>query len=254
MDLNGKVALITGGANGMGAATAHRLAGLGATVVVADIDAARAEAVVAALEPAGRHRAVVLDVADSDRWKAVVADTIADLGGLDVLYLNAGIMSRPPTDGIADVMTALGESSYRKVMGVNVDGVVLGLLAALPHLEANGGDVVVTASVAGLTPLPIDPYYSMSKHALIGFVRSLAGLAERGIRVNAICPGGIDTAIVPDDLRASGISLSPASYIADTVVEVLESGRGGQIWIAYSVAQGTYTVDPPSLRPPTPQG
>jgi len=126
------------------------------------------------------------------------------------------------------------------VMGVNTDGVAYGIMAALPAL-AEGGRIVVTASVAGLGPLVIDPTYAASKHALVGLVRSLAPtLAARGIGIDAICPGGVDTAIVPRDLREgrTPAAFAPASYIADAVVTVLGHGLPGGIWVAYSEATG----------------
>jgi hypothetical protein len=135
------------------------------------------------------------------------------------VYLNAGLMARPPSEPLHDPVATLTESTYRKVTSVNVDGVVLGIIESLPHLEARGGgDILVTASMAGLVPFLPDPLYALSKHALVGLVRSLGpSLVSRSIRLNAICPGGIDTAIVPDQLRPQ-VNLSPPSYIADVVV------------------------------------
>jgi NAD(P)-dependent dehydrogenase (short-subunit alcohol dehydrogenase family) len=249
LDLTDQVAFITGGASGMGAATAQRLAGLGATVVVADLDGDGAARVVAELDNP-RHRHIVLDVGSAAQWDRVVHDVVDELGRLDIVHLNAGIMTRPPQAPLDDPWNWLTESSYRKVMSVNLDGVVLGLIAALPHLAARGGDVVVTASIAGLQPLGFDPFYALSKHALVGLVRSLHGLQSRNIRVNAICPGGVDTAIVPDELRAAHIVMSPPSYIADVVVQVLESCTGGAVWVARSEAQGAWPIDPPVLTAP----
>jgi len=250
MELDGRVALITGGASGMGAATAVRLAGLGASVVVTDIDGAGAEKVAAGLDGPGRHQGITLDVAETRSWAEVVGAVQGSHGRLDVVHLNAGLMTRPPDAPFGEVRDWLTEAGYRRVMRVNVDGVVLGLLAVLPVLEAGGGgDVVVTASTAGLGPLDFDPFYAASKHAVVGLVRSLGGLAARNVRVNAICPGGIDTAIVPDQLRPH-VSLSPPSYIADVVVDVLESGAGGRIWVARGESYGVWTIEAPSLERP----
>jgi NAD(P)-dependent dehydrogenase (short-subunit alcohol dehydrogenase family) len=202
MDLTDKVALITGGASGIGAATARRLADLGATVVVTDVDDTRGEHVVGELGAGHRYRH--LDVASLEAWRQLVEEVERDLGGLAILHLNAGIMTRPPgAAALDDPMTSFTEAGYRRVMGVNVDGVVYGSMAAIPVLErGGGGDIVVTASEAGLTPLALDPLYSTSKHAVVGLVRSLgAALEGRDVRVNCVCPGGVDTGIVPPDLR-----------------------------------------------------
>jgi NAD(P)-dependent dehydrogenase (short-subunit alcohol dehydrogenase family) len=234
----------------MGAATAERLAGLGANVVVADIDGEGAHRVAARLDGPGQHLGCPLDVADSGAWNQLVAELVRTYGHLDVVHLNAGVMTRTPEAEMGDVRDWLTEAGYRRVMRVNLDGVVLGLLAVLAHLGPDGGDIVVTASTAGLGPLEFDPFYAASKHALVGLVRSLSGLAAHGIRVNAICPGGIDTAIVPDAIRATA-SLSPPSYIADAVVEVLRSGDGGRIWVARGESYGLWTVDAPNLDGPS---
>ena len=143
------------------------------------------------------------DVTSSDDWRAAAEEIGATLGQVELLALNAGVMTRSPRDPVDDDPLGLaGSAGYRRVFAVNVDGVVLGL-AALRPLLAPGASVVVTASQAGLTPLPFDPFYAMTKHAVVGFVRSMAPpLAAADIRINALCPGGIDTAIVPDPLRA----------------------------------------------------
>lgn len=239
MDLTGKVAVITGAANGMGKATAQRLARLGATVIGVDVDDDRGQQVFAELgEPHGyRH----LDVGDLLQWEETLAEIVATQGGIDVLHLNAGVMLRPNgSPAFDDPMQWWTEERYRRVMRVNVDGVAFGVVASVPHFEQRGGgSIVVTSSLAGLTPLPIDPVYSMTKHALVGLVRSLVmPLASRNINVNAICPGGIDTDIVPPDLRAISSEWAPASFIADVVVSVLESGDSGQLWLALSDRPG----------------
>jgi NAD(P)-dependent dehydrogenase (short-subunit alcohol dehydrogenase family) len=250
MDLTGKVAVITGGASGIGAATAQRLAALGATTVVADVDDERGEEVARELGEAHRYRH--LDVSDLDGWRRLLDEIASELGGLDIVHLNAGVMATAvgaPT--IDDPAALLSEQGYQRVKTVNVDGVVFGIMAALPHLEAKGGgDIVVTASEAGLTPLTIDPLYSLSKHAVVGLVRSLGpALSSRSVRVNCVCPGGIDTAIVPADMRARG-NFSPPSYIADVVVQILESGDTGTVWVAKGQELGSWMVEAPKLVPP----
>ena len=108
---------------------------------------------------------------------------------------------------------------------------------------------MITGSVAGLQQLPFDPYYALSKHAVVGLMRSLSGLQSRGIRDNAIFPGGIDTGIAPDDLP-SPTAMSPRSYVPDVVVQVLESGEGGEICVALGETHGAWTIEPPALTAP----
>jgi NAD(P)-dependent dehydrogenase (short-subunit alcohol dehydrogenase family) len=239
MDLTGKVALITGASGGIGAATAERLSGLGATVVGTDVVAG------------SRH----LDVTDPSAWTGLVKELVDEHGGVDIVHLNAGVMMRPPeVPGLDDPLPWLDVDRYRRVMAVNTDGVMFGLLAVLPALEARGGgDVIVTSSIAGLSPLPFDPPYAMSKHALVGLVISMGSVLEaRGIRLNAICPGGINTGIVPADIKAMGAdALSPPSFIAGVVERVLESNAAGGIWVAMSAPDNVWQHEVPPLAPPT---
>jgi NAD(P)-dependent dehydrogenase (short-subunit alcohol dehydrogenase family) len=243
----GKVAFVTGAASGIGAAACRRFAAEGARVVGADIDLPGAQKVAAEIG----GTAIALDVRRSDAWQQALAGVVASHGGLDILYLNAGVMTRPASAPlIDDPVPWLTPEGYEKVMSVNVDGVVLGLLAAIAHLTARGGgDVVITASIAGLMEQPPDPFYSMSKHAVVGFARSAGpALAGRNIRVNAVCPGGIDTNIVPSDLKNSGHKFSPPSYIADAVVNIITGGGNGEIWVAYGEGSEPWKYEHPSPR------
>jgi NAD(P)-dependent dehydrogenase (short-subunit alcohol dehydrogenase family) len=246
LDLNGKVALVTGGSGGVGEAVVRRLAGLGATVAILDVADENGERLAAELggDSCYRH----LDVTDPDAWESTLAELLGTLGRIDVAHLNAGIMSRPIGEsGLTDPIPNLTAETYRRVMAVNVDGVYLGIVALLPHLEPDGGDIVVTGSVAGLMPYPLDPLYSLSKHAVVGLVRSLGpALSGRSVRLNAVCPGGVDTALVPPDVRSFG-GLSPASYIADTLVSILESGASGDVWVAPDVNMGAWALPPANL-------
>jgi NAD(P)-dependent dehydrogenase (short-subunit alcohol dehydrogenase family) len=117
-------------------------------------------------------------------------------------------------------------------MGANLDGVVFGLHAALPALRARGGGAIVaTASLAGLTGVPYDPLYSANKHAVVGLVRSLAGLAEEGIRVNAVCPGFAESALIApirDAIVASGLPIIPAEQVAAAVLDLFAGDASGE--------------------------
>jgi NAD(P)-dependent dehydrogenase (short-subunit alcohol dehydrogenase family) len=228
--LRDKVALVTGGASGIGRATALALAEAGAEVVVADLDAEAGTEVAAAV---GGH-AIATDVSDLEANRAAVAFARERCGGLDLAFLNAGISTGC---GIGDEFDL---ALYRRAMGVNLDGVVFGTHAVLPALRARGGGAIVaTSSLAGLAGMPLEPIYSANKHAVVGFVRAVGpALASEGIRFNAICPGFAETAIVDpirDALSEMGIALIPAETVAATVVRLLAGAAGagaagGECW------------------------
>jgi NAD(P)-dependent dehydrogenase (short-subunit alcohol dehydrogenase family) len=152
---------------------------------------------------------------------------VEECGGLDLVHLNAGVATGCGVGEDFDL------ARYRRAMGANLDGVVFGLHAALPALRARGGGAIVaTSSLAGLTGVPYDPLYSANKHAVVGLVRSLSpGLAEEGIRLNAICPGFAESAIVAPiraSLVESGLAIIPAETVAGVVVELLAGEKAGE--------------------------
>ena len=225
MDLSNKVALVTGGASGIGAAATRLLAGSGAAVAVADLDEVRAKAV--ADEVGGL--AVPGDVGAPDAMNAVVATVEQRLGRLDVVLLNAGITAGQR--GVED----LDVERYRRIMAVNVDHVVFGINAAVPALRrAGGGTIVATASLAGLVPAPGDSIYTLTKHAVVGYVRAAAPLlADDGIRVNAVCPGFADTPLLAparERFTESGFPLLTADDVARAIEQILERGQPGECW------------------------
>jgi NAD(P)-dependent dehydrogenase (short-subunit alcohol dehydrogenase family) len=218
-----KLALITGGGSGIGRVTAQRLAAEGADVVIADIAAAAGRD--AADELGGSF--VELDVADAHRWDEAL-DEALDGRALHVAHLNAGVST-----GEGDI-TKLTDAQYRRIMGINVDGVVFGVRAVVPRMT-QGGAIVATASLGGLVPMPDDPIYSMGKHAVVALVRSLAPqLAQRSLTVNAVCPAFADTALVSSDYReaieAFGVPLLDPAVVADAVLQILAEGRTGEAW------------------------
>ncbi|PKV96793.1 short-subunit dehydrogenase [Amycolatopsis echigonensis] len=219
-----QVALITGGASGIGAAAARLLAARGMRIVLVDRDEERGAAVAAELD--GRFVAAdVGSLADNERAVRVAAD---EFGRLDVVVLNAGV---PGRCGLADFT----ELSYRDTMRTNVDGVVYGLRACLPLVRRQGeGSVVVTASLAGLTGSP-DLFYATSKHALIGLVRSAAPqLVSDGIRINALCPGLVDTPVLAgfrSSLEKAGLRIADPAEAAAAVETILASGETGGTWV-----------------------
>ncbi|MCO1657368.1 SDR family NAD(P)-dependent oxidoreductase [Pseudonocardia humida] len=223
MDLSNKVALVTGGASGIGAATARLLAGAGARVAVVDLDEPGAKAVAEQVGGTG----IGGDVSAVDAMATIVGQVEERYGRLDVVHLNAGIVAGQ--SGIED----LDVEGYRKIVGVNVDHVVFGVNAAVPALRrAGGGSIVATASLAGLVPIPGNTLYTMTKHAVVGYVRAAAGpLAAEGIRVNAVCPGFADTPLIAAAKdRFAGFPLLSAEDVADAVGAILDRGEPGECW------------------------
>jgi NAD(P)-dependent dehydrogenase (short-subunit alcohol dehydrogenase family) len=221
----GRVALVTGGGSGIGAAVARRLAAEGARVVVADIVGSAADSV--ADEIGGRG--VALDVGSADAWSDTISGILAAEGGLDVVHLNAGVST-----GEGDP-TLLTEAQYRRVMGANLDGVVYGTRAAAGAMKAGGGGAIVaTASLAGIIAFAPDPIYTLTKHAVVGFVRSSAlALGAYGITINCLCPAVVDTPLIGearDRLIEVGLPLIPPSEIADALVTVVRGGGTGEAW------------------------
>lgn len=221
--LSGKVALVTGGAGGLGRATCRLLADAGAQVMVVDIDEAGGRSVAEALDGAF-HRA---DVSDLEQNHAMVAAAVERFGRLDLVHLNAGVASFFGVDDSFDL------EQYRRAMGINLDGVVFGTHAALRVLP-EGGAIVATASLAGLTSVPFDPVYAANKHAVVGLVRSLGpALESRGIRMNAVCPGFAESAIIEpirEGLAASGIPIIPAERVAEAVLDLFSGSMTGECW------------------------
>jgi NAD(P)-dependent dehydrogenase (short-subunit alcohol dehydrogenase family) len=219
-DFGGKHAVVTGAASGIGRATAKALADAGATVTLLDVNDELGP--IAAKEAGGRY--VHLDVSDPGAWRAF----FSDVEQLDLLHLNAGIYDISLTD-----ITTISDARYQAYLGVNISGVFFGLREAIPLLERSTGAVVVTSSMAGLVPLPGNPLYAATKWALIGLVRSVHGeLETRGIRINALCPGGVNTPLMGDDPRGffdrMGITPFEPEDLAATVVDMLASEHSGE--------------------------
>jgi NAD(P)-dependent dehydrogenase (short-subunit alcohol dehydrogenase family) len=192
MRLQGKVAVITGAASGMGLAMATRFAAEGASVVAADWNAQRLEEAVARIRGTGGTIVGSQgNIADQATAEGLVDQAIRTYGRLDVLCNNAGVM---------DYMQGVGELTdevWRRVLGINLDGPMFATRRAVKYmLEHGGGSIVNTASTAGLHGGAAGVAYTASKHALVGLTRSTAWMyATRGIRCNAICPGATKTNI-----------------------------------------------------------
>jgi NAD(P)-dependent dehydrogenase (short-subunit alcohol dehydrogenase family) len=202
-DLPGRVAVITGGASGIGRAMAARFAGGGMHVVIADVERGPLEATAAELGVTG----VQTDVSDAAQVQTLANDVMERFGRVDLLCNNAGV------GGGGDVID-LGLADWAWVLGVNLWGVIHGLTAFLPHLVDNpaGGHIVNTASMAGLAAFPGAAPYCASKFAVVGLSESLLGeLRQRGVNVgvSVLCPGFVRTNIFtsqrnrPDALKVA---------------------------------------------------
>jgi NAD(P)-dependent dehydrogenase (short-subunit alcohol dehydrogenase family) len=229
----GSVALITGGTGGFGRALATRLRDADVRVVLGDLESERNRSVAAELGVGF----AVLDVTNHAANQRVVAEVEAEHGRLDAAFLNAGIAGSAPTD-------ALDVAEYLKVVAVDLHGVVFGTDAARPALRrAGGGSVVVTASLAGLSPMPTDQAYSVAKGGAVAFVRSIAPvLHAEGITISAICPGFADTAII-DPLREHFAAADFPVLTADEVAAAMQAAwAGADPGAAYVVQPGVGAV------------
>jgi len=195
-------ALVTGSAGGIGGAIVRKLSSEGFQVKELDLVDG-------------------FDVTDAEAWEHV--------GSVDLACLNAGVLT-----GNGDI-ASLSDDHYRRAVGVNVDGVVFGV-RRLARVMPKGSTIVATASLAGLTPVPDDPIYGLTKHAVVGFVRSVAPkLAEREIRIQAVCPGWADTGLMTtefkEELGERGYRLLRPEDVADGVWAAYKSEGTGEAWI-----------------------
>jgi NAD(P)-dependent dehydrogenase (short-subunit alcohol dehydrogenase family) len=193
---------VTGAAGGIGRAIVDRLEQDGADVQELDL-------------------VTGFDVSDPTAWQSI--------DRVELACLNAGITTSTPS------IIELTGDEYRRVVAVNVHGVVYGVRRLAREME-DGDAIVVTASLAGLTGVESDPIYALTKHAVVGFIRSVAPqLAERGIRINAVCPGFADTPMVTGELRKSleeaDFPLLQPDEVAETVLRAARSDGTGEAWI-----------------------
>ncbi|WP_340265741.1 SDR family NAD(P)-dependent oxidoreductase [Sphingobium mellinum] len=229
--LSGKVALITGGARGVGAATALRLVEQGALVHVADLDPIDVgETPGLARLSIASHR---LDVGDHRSWTDLISRIYREEGRLDILHLNAGIQARPfgvvPSD---DPLSWFDEPICDRLITVNIKGVTNGIMAALPLLRESRGSIIVTASMAGVRGFEADPLYAMTKFAVVGLVRSLGPrLARDDVCINAICPGGVDTRMIASASREAAMDFIKPAHVAALVSQLVGRRDFGGIWL-----------------------
>jgi NAD(P)-dependent dehydrogenase (short-subunit alcohol dehydrogenase family) len=243
----GKTALVTGGASGIGKAVAVRLGAEGANVVVSDLapEAARkvADEIIAA---GGRALAVAGDVGKSDDVKAAVEAAVSGFGALQLAVNNAGIGG--PQGPIENIDLA----EYRRLIDVNLNSVFYGMHFEIPAmLRAGGGSIVNMSSILGLVGEPLAVPYVAAKHGVVGMTRAAAvGYAPQGIRVNSVHPGYIDTPLlvnIPGDMRRALVGLHPIGRLGTSdevaaVVLFLLSDDAAFVTGSQYVVDGGYTA------------
>ena len=219
--VSGKAAVVTGGAGTIGRALAQHLVEAGARVTLADIATGRGEALASELGCGF----IETDVRDPDDNKRMIAVALDRHGRLDLVFLNAGVSLQSLKASLPYDPANIDVAAYRRILSVNIDGAVFGVSAALGALAGRGGGaIVITASVAGLIAWPPDPVYTISKHGLVGYVRSIApALHEQGVTINAVCPGAtghFEPGQIPDGLAV----LAPEALAAAMLEIATDAG------------------------------
>ena len=252
-NLEGKSALVTGGASGIGRATALAFAREGARVAVADILEEAAQRTVAEIEAmGGQALAIACDVTDDDAVKAMIAATVDAFGGLDCAFNNAGIAPyqvNAQGQKIADI----APEAWRRLIDVNLTGVWLCLRHEVAQMRAqgSGGVIINTASILGLIGSATSSAYVAAKHGVVGLTKTAAAdHAEDNIRVNAVCPGYIETAMTEETMRRRGerilarvpmARMGKADEIAEAVVWLCSPKASFVTGVSWAV-DGGYTA------------
>jgi meso-butanediol dehydrogenase/(S,S)-butanediol dehydrogenase/diacetyl reductase len=233
--LENAVAIVTGAGSGIGRASARRFAAEGATVLVVDVRGHKASACVDEIvEAGGRAQACETDVSDPAQVEAMVATAARDLGGLDVLFNNAGV-------GVPGTAVELAGADWERIWNTNVSSLFYGAKYAVPLMAERGGSIVATASISGLTADGGQVGYAASKAAVIGLTRALAvDHARQGVRVNCICPGMTAT---PPMLYALGDGpLSDAANDAIPVGRLATPDELAAVAVWLASAQSSYVT------------
>jgi NAD(P)-dependent dehydrogenase (short-subunit alcohol dehydrogenase family) len=228
--LSGQRAFITGGASGIGAEMARRFTREGARVTVADVNDDAGKLVAAEVGGDFEH----LDVTDRKAWDAVIAAH----DPFDIVCLNAGVSTYQHVAGNVSAypFEHLDDDKYERIMSINVDGVVHGARAVIPGMVARkSGHILVTASLAGIIAIPPDPIYGLTKHAMVGLVKSLGpALEPHGVCISALCPGFVDTPLVTDVTRdfikAFSSDVLDVSVAGDLAMRALTERIAGSQW------------------------
>lgn len=220
---SGKVALVTGGASGIGRAAALAFAESGAWVVVADVDDAGGAETAALVQKAGGVGMFLhCDVSDEASVRALMTSVQEEFGGLHAAFNNAG------TEGVSAEVHEVMSSLWQRTLDINLTGAMLCMKHEVPlMLESGGGAIVNCASILGLVGMPATSAYTASKHGLIGLTKATAiELAPKGIRVNAICPGFIETPMLE---RAGVIASDEAKHAAEALHPMNRLGRAEEV-------------------------
>ncbi|KAI5719294.1 hypothetical protein M8J76_008195 [Diaphorina citri] len=243
MDLKGKVALVTGGAAGIGRAYCEELLKFGAKVSICDINDSVGEDLAEQWRTKyGPNRAIYCpcDVTDYPQFEEAFQITLQKLGGLDIVINNAGIFN---------------DRFWELEVDVNLNGIIRGTLLAQSFMGADrrggtgrGGTIVMTASTLGFVPNASAPIYSATKHAIVAFARAMGDQfhqSQTGIRVIALCPGPTQTSTTPEDMRAALLSdkyealfkrdfasqnFQSAQSVGQALIHVLQKGTSGSVW------------------------
>lgn len=242
-DFSGKVALITGGASGIGEACVKQFVANGATVVIADLNDKLGQTLAAQLNDSGATALFVkTDVTDAANVQALIDKTVAQFGRLDFAINSAGI------SGEANILTELSLEGWHRVIDINLNSVFYCMRSQIPAmLQSGGGSIVNLASIMGLVSSPTVPAYVAAKHGVAGLTKSGAqAYSAQGVRINAICPGYIETPMVMGsttaETRAQGAAMHPigrlgrADEIAAMALFLCSDG-------ASFISGGIYPVD-----------
>jgi NAD(P)-dependent dehydrogenase (short-subunit alcohol dehydrogenase family) len=229
---SGQRVLITGGASGIGAEIARRLTDDGAEVLLADINDELGNQTASSLGA----RFIHLDVTDPQAWASLVENEQP----FDVACLNAGVSTYQHVVGgelQQYPFEQLSDERFERIMGINVNGVVYGARAVIPSMvKRQTGHILVTASLAGIVPIPPDPIYGLTKHGVVGMVKSLGPmLAAHGVCISALCPGFADTPLVSDlakeFAKQFSIGVMDVSVVGDLAMKALAERVPGSQWV-----------------------
>ena len=224
MSLEGKVALVTGAASGIGEQCARKLASDGAAVVIADLNLTNAQQVADSIVAAGgKALAVSMDVTSEEAVNAGIEDAVGKLGGIDVLVSNAGIQIVNPIEDYA-------YSDWKKMLAIHLDGAFLTTKAAIRHMYASGkgGSIIYMGSVHSHEASKLKSAYVTAKHGLLGLARVVAKEGgSRGVRANVVCPGFVRTPLVDKQIpeQAKALGISEAQVVKDVMLKETVDGE-----------------------------
>ena len=231
LSLQDKVIVIVGGASGIGEATVRAAAKEGAKVVIADVNDERGAEIASEVGAEYQH----LDIRSMQEWQDVLGKVVANHGGLDILHISAAVLTRPASVPVFDdTLPWLTEENWRKVCGINSDGPIFGTIAAIPHLEARGGGMILLGmSGAGYGGWPVDPYYAASKAVVNSWMQATSVLlAPKNIKVNTVDPGAPTDGGMPSvDYREMKLPLQDPNIVGAGIVGVMQGDSTGVAWV-----------------------